>query len=438
MRSGTGKGADIVRLCGIAALLVVLSACGGPESGPVPANPRPTGPDVGQYFDRAIRSPGPANLADESSHPLRGLTTADTALRFAGTEDCLGCHDPSAGARVSDECVMCHFENQPNAPGTNHGDGVLQMAAVTGNTLPASEFPIAGLADYDAWCLQCHSGSAISLGGRFPSAAARTVLDPVQVASGRHRANAVGCIHCHAPHGSANARLVRENPVNRMSANGSPQRFGVFPGDNLSGGGYGAAQSVPYRARVIADVADADDANGYCNKACHFARTDASWSKEKMVKRDDATGLYLLSATQEKVYLVEGVERTIDNTTPRMHGHVNNEIIATDNMVSWYAAARGFTGSSRYKYPGSANADPAAFNNALSPLPFFPDHPDGFRDFTDGYLGRGLIRYRYTCSTCHDPHGSPLPSSNGFGGEAWPDLRLKRTLPADLCYACHR
>lgn len=433
-----GKGRGIFGRLAVAALFAALSACGGPETGPAPANTQPAGPDVGQYFDRSVRPPGASNLDDASSHPLRGLTTADNALRFAGTENCLGCHDPSAGARVSDECVMCHFEKQPNAPGSNHGDGVLQLAAIAGDALPAAAFPIASLTDYDAWCLQCHATTAVSLGGRFPSAAARTLVDAGRFASGRHRANGAGCIHCHAAHGSANARLVRGNPVNRAAAGASPRRFGVFPDDNLSGGGYGAAQDVPYRSRTIAGLADADDENGYCDKACHAARTDGSWSKERKVRRDDATGLYLLSTTLRKVYQVDGREHTAYDSTPRMHGHPNNEIIATDNMVSWYAAAVGQSGLSKYKYPGSANANPATFDPSASPLPFFPDYADGVRDFADGYLGQGPIRYRFTCSTCHDPHGSPYASSNGIGGEAFPDLRLKKANPPELCYACHK
>jgi hypothetical protein len=107
-------------------------------------------------------------------------------------------------------------------------------------------------------------------------------------------------------------------------------------------------------------------------------------------------------------------------------------------MVAWYRIAAGRTGSPVYKYPGTANADPAGFNNLASPLPFFPDFADGVRDFDNGYLDRGAIRYRFTCSTCHDPHGSPYTATNGIGGYSYPDLRLKRQSPADLCVACHK
>ena len=42
------------------------------------------GPDVGQYFDRGGYATGLPNYPDNSSHPLRGLTTPDTALLFGG------------------------------------------------------------------------------------------------------------------------------------------------------------------------------------------------------------------------------------------------------------------------------------------------------------------------------------------------------------------
>jgi predicted CxxxxCH...CXXCH cytochrome family protein len=395
------------------------------------------GPDLGQYFDRLS---GASNFADNSSHPLRGLTTGDTTLRFAGTENCLACHYSSGAGRTSDECVMCHFEDQPNA-GNNHMDGTLQMAAVTANALPTSAFAISTLADFDAWCLQCHATTSIGLGGRFPSAAAGSLIDPAQFAAGRHRGNLVGCIYCHQPHGSGNAQIVRTNPANRLGAGGTIRRFGVFPTDNTGSYGTPLNQNIWYRARVdnVAPnvFADAADENNFCNKACHMAGTVPSWSKEKLLKRDGTTGLYQLSG-QKKTFLIEGAEYTIDNTSVRMHGHVNNEIITTDDMVAWYATATGSTGPSKYKYPGSGNANPATFNNLSSPLPFFPDYGDGSRDFTNGYLGQGLVRYRFTCSTCHNPHGSTYTSSNAIGGEAYPDLRLKRTNPNDLCNACHK
>ncbi len=154
-----------------------------------------------------------------------------------------------------------------------------------------------------------------------------------------------------------------------MAAGNAVIRFNVFPDDNTGGYGTPVNPLVRYRARVdnVAPnvYADADDANSYCNKACHLAATDS-------------------------------------------------------------------------RYPTLADANPAAFDNPASPLPFFPDFADGSRDFTNGYLGQGPIRYRFTCSTCHDPHGSPYTSSNGSGGDAWPDLRMKRQNPPDLCTACHK
>jgi hypothetical protein len=404
------------------------------EAGAATNRERMAGPDVGQYFDRIG---GTRNISDNSSHPLRGLTTIDTTLRFAGTPDCLECHYPSVGMNSSDECLMCHFENQPNAPAGNHRDGILQMAAVRSNGLPTEAYPIGTLAQYDAWCLQCHASTTITLGGKSSGRDNRTLIDAEAVANGRHRANGAGCIHCHDPHGSGNARLVRPNPLNRSAANPVPQRFGLFPSDNTGLNGYPQNQSVPYRARVEKNFADADDVNGYCNKACHIARINSSWSKERIRKREGDSGLYLLTGGK-KISVVDNREYSIDNATPRMHGHNNNDIISTDDMVGWYATATGKTGPGKYHYPGLPDADPMRFNNALSPLPLFPDFPDGSRDYKNGYSNMGTLKYRYTCVTCHDPHGSPYPTWNGIGNASYPDLRLKKSNPSELCGQCHK
>jgi len=406
------------------------------------------GPDVGQYFDRGIQAAGAQNYDDRSSHPLRGLTTPDNTLRFGG-RNCLACHNASGPARTSDECLMCHFENQPNSP-INHKNGIIELAAITGNGLPTVPFPINTIRDYDDWCLQCHASSTVSLGGVFPSTARRTVIDPAAFANSRHRAQTppVGCIYCHHPHGRSNTMLVRENPANRGSAPGTPTRFGVFPGDTT--GSYTGSfiafpnENRPYRARVdntAPDVsADADDELGFCNKACHLAKIAGSLSKDKILKRDATTGLYTLTTTNLKIYTINGQDYTKDNVAnfSGFHVHVSNGIISTDDMVTWFAdPSRGnLSGPNRYKYPGTGTSDPAAFNNVTSPLPFFPDVPDGVRDFPIGYLNQGWIKYRFTCSTCHDPHGT---TSQNFPGNSWyPDLRLPKTNPSTLCLQCHR
>jgi predicted CXXCH cytochrome family protein len=393
---------------------------------------RLAGPDVGQYFDRLS---GTGNFADNSSHPLRGMTTPDTTLRFSGTQDCLECHYAASGTKSSDECLMCHFENQPNAPAGNHRDGVLQMAAVRSNALPTSQFAIGTLAEYDAWCLQCHGSDSIELGRRSADRANRTLIDGASVAGGRHRANGAGCIHCHDPHGSGNARLVRPNPLNRAAAKPVPERFGLFPTDNTGINGSPQNQNVFYRARVEKNFADAADVNGYCNKACHIARVSSSWSKERMRKRVEDTGLYVLAGAK-KISIVENRDYTMDNATSRMHAHSNNDIISTDDMVTWFAQATGSTGPGRYHYPGRPDADPSRYKNIDSPIPLFPDFTDGSRDFLNGYSNQGPLKYRYTCVTCHDPHGSPDPALNGIGNASYPDLRMKKS--SELCVQCHR
>ena len=434
---------------------VVTTVASGEAEGPESAEASATvvtsllpGPDVGQYFDRGIQGPGPGNSDDRSSHPLRGMTTADNTLLYGG-ENCLACHYASGPVRTSDECLKCHFEFQPNAPPANHGNGILELAVPNGNILPTSAANISSIRDYDDWCLRCHgSESGITLGGISPLNSRRAVVDPAAVSNGRHRAQnpPVGCVYCHASHGSGNARLVRGNPANRGSAPETPTRFGVYPADNTGSytGRFIASpnENRPYRARIDNAspnvFADADDEIGFCNKACHVAKVVGSQSKDKIIKRDGATGLYTLTPTKLKIYTVNGLDYTKDNVLnfPGFHGHVAGDIISTDNMVDWYAAVVGLSGPSRYRYPGSGTSDPATFSSAASPLPFFPDFPDGVRDFTNGYMNNGPIKYRFTCSTCHSPHGTTLPNTPATT-LGYPDLRLPRTGSGYLCAQCH-
>jgi predicted CxxxxCH...CXXCH cytochrome family protein len=410
------------------------------------------GPDVGQYFDRKIMPSG--NYADNSSHPLRGLTENSAALLFggAGSTNCLGCHYGSGAARTSDECLKCHYENNGGtaALGTNHMDKLIQLAAITPgtNTYGTAAFPIASITDYDNWCLQCHNAvSATSLGGI--AVTSKAVTPTAAFNNGRHRNNltqAIGCIYCHQPHGRGNAKLIRENADNRRTAGGTPMRFGVFPNDNLSLGGYGAAQNQNFRARQYwADnslpyLPEADDDQSYCNKTCHPAKLSNSLNKDRMVKRDGTTGNYLPNGAPlyRKVFIVGGVEYTTDNTVATHHQHPNGEIIPTDSMINWYASLTGSTGPSFYQYPLTTSSLPSAYNPATSDLPFSPDYlGDGVREFTNAYNGLGVrITYRLTCSTCHNPHGTTL--ANAPGDDGFPDLRLPRANPSTLCLRCHK
>ena len=410
------------------------------------------GPDVEQYFDRSYNSPGSVagqyNFFDNSSHPLASST--DGTLTFpAPMENCLSCHGAQYKTGVthfSNECVKCHFENNGGAQlGTNHMNKIIELATPS-NSIPTTQYPVSTLSDYDTWCLLCHgSESGVTLGGISPLNSRRTVIDPAAFAAGRHRAQSppVGCIYCHAPHGSGNARLVRINPANRGSAGVTPMEFGVYPTDNTGSywGQFAASLNEvrPYRARVdntLPNVfADADDENAFCNKACHLAKISASQVKDRIVKRDDATGNYFLSPTNRKIWIVDGVEYTIDNNSNMIKHHIDREIITTDNMVDWFKAYGGL--NTYYRYPGTGDSNPVGFNNATSPLPFFPDFGDGIRDFTNGYQGQGLIRYRFTCSTCHNPHGTLEPNV-GTASEGYPDLRLRKTNPNALCNQCHK
>lgn len=403
------------------------------------------GSDVGQYFDRWIQAAGARNYDDRSSHPLRGLTTPDNALLYGG-RNCLACHYASGPAGTGDECLKCHFENQPNAPG-NHRNGIIELATINGNGLPTVVFPINTIQDYDNWCLQCHASTTISLGGVFPSSARRTVIDPAAFANSRHRAQTppVGCIHCHQPHGRSNAKLVRENPLNRRAAGAgpTPARFNVYPNDNLGLGGYGTGQDVPFRSRpywgdnTLPYVPESDDDQSFCNTACHaggFFRR-----KDRIIKRDAATGNYVTTGAPsfKKIYIVNGVEYTNDNSLPSQHQHPDGEILPTDIMVFDYAQLISMSGPSYYQYPFTGSSHPAAYNPTLSDLPFSYDFADGTRDFTNAYNGLGVrIAYRFTCSTCHTPHGTTL--ANSPGAVAYPDLRLPRMGPGYLCGQCHR
>jgi hypothetical protein len=396
--------------------------------------------DVGQYFDRFTQEPGPENFHDNSSHPLRGLTTTDNSLLF-GAVDCLECHyDSGKGGRRSDECLKCHFEYQPNAPAPNHGNGKLELAEPDGNALPKRQAAVANLAEYDAWCLSCHKGGSTTTLGNV-AARGKTIVNDNNFARSRHRSlparrgGAIGCIDCHAPHGSGNVRLVRELPSNRHAAPRVPALFGVFPNDNLGKGGYGEARPIPYRSRTDRNVADADDDFGYCNAACHRAK------KDHVIVRDNTTGNYILTKEARIVHAIGDETYTIDTLSdlPFFHVHVSKGIIPTDNMVDRFAKEAGITGPGYYHYPGREGSAPSSFGaaqNATSPLPFFPDYRDGDRDFPNGYLDQGPIRYRFSCSTCHDPHGSPLPNSDP-GASGYPDLRMTWKAPNDLCRQCH-
>jgi predicted CXXCH cytochrome family protein len=428
------------------------------EASAVPAwPPRGSGPDTGQYFDRAIRPPDGQNYDDRSSHPLAGLTdnTLGTLL-FGLTENCLRCHHGSGPERRSNECLKCHFEGG-NAPTSNHRDGILQLARVVSDAVPpAEEFPVATLADYNAWCLQCHDGGSVSLGGITPSAARGTTVSAAAWVNGRHAkqpaTRPVGCIYCHSPHGDANAQLVRRNPANRAGAGPVPARFGPFPSDNLDTVapryGKGGLQAYDYRARIDnastpslrAVFADASDEVRYCNRACHGIAKDREYS------RDGTTGLYLLSPDDKRYLLIDGYLYTVDNVGNAYypHVHVGQGIIPTDDMVRWWAGYTGQAGPALFHYPGLPGSDPSLptpeWNRAAAVtggLPFFPDFPDGSADYPDAYLSHGPIRYRMSCSTCHDTHGTLLGNSLR-GDPAWPDLRMQARGGANpLCQECH-
>jgi hypothetical protein len=417
------------------------------------------GPDVEQYFDRSYNAPGAAagqyNFFDNSSHPLSSST--DGSLTFgAPMENCLSCHGAqykaSGQSHFSNECIKCHFEHNGGSQlGSNHMNKVIELSDPS-NSIPTLRYNISSLSDYDNWCLRCHgSESGITLGGVAPLINRRTVIDPAAFANGRHRANSVGCIYCHAPHGSGNARLVRINPANRGSAGGAPMEFGVYPNDNSGSytGSFGAtgSENRPYRARIDNTApnvfADADDDNAFCNKACHAAKILSGYAKDKVIKRDATTGDYLLTSGNRKIYVINGGEYTIDNVADLQYSHVhpNAEIISTDNMVKDYAARIGLTGPSYYHYPTLGGALPGSYTlaqNASSPLPFFPDFGDGVRDFTNTWNGLGATKYRYTCSTCHNPHGTTDTAQNFSGGDSYPDLRLKKRNPNALCQQCHK
>jgi hypothetical protein len=411
------------------------------------------GPDVGQYFDNIA---GAGNYADNSRHPLVGFTTAGSLLfGGSGSTNCLGCHYASGAATTSDECLKCHYENNgaSAALGAQHMDGQIQLASNgSGNSFGTSQYAISTIANYDDWCLNCHGRTTVTLGGVQPDNTRGTLLDPAAFSNGRHRAQAgnrqVGCIFCHQPHGRSNAKLVRENAANRGSAwyvsGAGPRKFGVYPVDNTGSASYvgyfnaNPNENVLFRSRnrwenaAMPYVPDAGDDNFYCNKACH----NPAYPKDRQVVRDNNTGNYILTAGNLKQYTVDGFIYTKLDSDPYWHVHVNGEIVTTDNMVQYYAGLNNISGPSYYQYPpATGSSAPSAYVPANSPLPFTPDYGDSDRDFTNGYQGQGRIRFRFTCSTCHDPHGTTLPNQSSQDG--YPDLRLRKNNPNALCAACH-
>ncbi len=414
------------------------------------------GQDIEQYFDGAYNAasatPGQENYDDRSRHPLTNGTTS-ASLLFGGAENCLGCHGAkyrsSGVTHYSNECLKCHFENvsgsNPALDATRHMNRVIELSTVTGNGLPGSQYTIGTLAQYDTWCLQCHGGTTITLGGVAPSAAQGTYIDNAAFANGRHRARTVGCIYCHQPHGRSNVMAVRENPQNRRSAGVVPMTFGVYPADNTGSYGVPANQNLPFRARQywgngsLPHLPETEDDQGFCNMACHIARLDSTYAKDKIILRDGTTGNYVLTPANRKIYVVNSVQYTIDNIinlVPNSHQHPNGDIITTDNMVAYYAGRNNISGPSYYRYPLAGDAHPSSYNPAVSDLPLTPDYLDGSRDFTNAYDALGVrIGYRPSCSTCHNPHGNALP--NAPAGDGYPDLRLRKNNPNTLCLRCH-
>ncbi len=385
------------------------------------------GPDIEQYFDGYSST---QNYDDQSHHPLTMST--DGTLTFPGVDNCISCHgavDKQGGIqRYSNECVKCHFENQPNAPATNHMDGVLELADLSSKDaqgLPTAEFTITGISDYNNFCLQCHSGTpADSLGGITPSGI--YLKDSFATDSNHMSVASVGCIYCHNPHGRTNVKLVRENPADRMAQGGTPQIFGVFPNENIPG-----TQNLPYRNRAykadntLANLPDADDANGFCNLACHSAQ------KERYLDRNNADGYYIYDFDKSNDGSIKRhLGGTLSEVKSDQHLHFNNEIISTDAMVDDYRSQPGANaGSPYYKYPGSTSADPSTYDPATAPLKLYPDYLDGNRDFDQNTdYGSSPIRYRYVCQTCHDVHGTTYPF----------DVRLDYLNSSDLCIQCHR
>jgi mono/diheme cytochrome c family protein len=118
---------------------------------------------------------------------------------------------------------------------------------------------------------------------------------------------------------------------------------------------------------------------------------------------------------------------------------VSQGIIPTDNMVKGFADNAGISGPSYYHYPGREGSAPSSFGaaqNLAAPLPLFPDFRDGDRDYPNGWIDQGPIRYRYSCSTCHSPHGTALPNDTP-AAIGFPDLRMGRKSPNELCRQCH-
>jgi hypothetical protein len=329
-------------------------------------------------------------------------------------------------------------------------NGSLELAVTTsGNSFSTTAATVTNLTQYDDWCLGCHGRTTVTLGGIAPDNARGTLLAPAAFAGGRHRnqvtvGKRVGCIFCHQPHGRSNAKLVRENAANRANGGLVPARFGVFPSDNTgsyTGTYFNASvnENVLYRARnywenaAMPYTADADEGNNFCNRACH----DPSSPKDRMVVRDNTTGNYVLSGNR-KQYLVDGFVYPAESWDPSWHVHVNDDIIPTDNMVQFYAAAAGISGPAKYQYPpATGSALPSAYSWSVN-FPFAPDYLDSLRDYTNAYNGLGQrIRYRFVCNTCHDPHGTTLPNSTGTD-DGFPDLRLRKANPSTLCQQCHR
>jgi len=112
------------------------------------------GNNVEQFFDNLYRPASASDFNDRSGHPISENTVN---LTYPAESDCLTCHgaSPLPSAYRSNECLKCHFEKRSSGT-PYHPNGLFEWAIPR---TPNAQFGAAGPAT-DAFCLQCHGGSA--------------------------------------------------------------------------------------------------------------------------------------------------------------------------------------------------------------------------------------------------------------------------------------
>ncbi len=343
------------------------------------------GNNIEQFFDNAYNAPSAGDYDDKSGHPMAVSLTV--AGMFDNNQvDCYTCHGAAGTTRKTNECLKCHWENRTSGTPT-HPSSTFEWAIPR---TPGTQFGAAGPAT-DAFCLQCHGGSA------------------------------------------DNATLNGVTPVN------------VIPAGETWTGGSGHGQTTIKLAK--------DNLAGppaYNCRDCHysFGAQSGGQSRDnyppgfhasmnrKLVRNDNVS-------SREYPHPADAAFPTVDARSGQMdawcstkcHGNLTNGQTNDDNVINHTWNKIG--GETRATYP--THTHPSNF--LVTPGALYRDATNlPYSDYFGGALpgvGNGV------CVTCHNPHGGG--DIRDAGNLPVSPIGLKNMLrlsPADnvstLCKQCHQ